>query len=62
MFIKIVESSSKYDLETKVNSLLEKLDESDIIDIKYCGETNHPPYLTDYNSVMIIMKGKKRWI
>ena len=56
MKIKIIEKDSRFALEEAVNSFLKRIDTSNVLDIKYCGEGNHPPYSISCYSVMIIMK------
>lgn len=56
MKVKIIEEESKWDLERQVNEILSNAAPDTIFDIKYCGETNHPPYSCSRYSAMIIYK------
>ena len=55
MKVKIIEKESYFDLERDVNEFLRQVSPSNILDIKYCGEGNHPMYSISRYSVMIIM-------
>lgn len=55
MKVKIIEEESRWDLEEAVNKFLKQVSPSNILDIKYCGEGNHPTYSISRYSVMIIM-------
>ena len=56
MKVEIIEEKSRWDLQRRVNEFLKGLSNESIIDIKYSGSGNHPPYSVDYYSVMIILK------
>ena len=55
MKVKIIEKESRWELENAVNEFLKQVYPSNILDIKYCGEGNHPTYSISRYSVMIIM-------
>ena len=56
MKVKIIEESSAYRLEFKINEILEKHHSSEIVDIKYTGSGNRAPYSHEYYSAMIIFQ------
>ena len=55
MKIKIIRAEFHHDLEKEVNRVLDRLDNNDIIDIKYQGVGNSPAYSTDRLSAMLIL-------
>lgn len=55
MKIKIIKAEYHHELEAKVNKVLDRLDNNDIIDIKYQGVGNSPAYSTDRLSAMLIL-------
>ncbi len=56
MKVEIIEKESSWDLQKAVNEFLKRVNPSNVLDIKYCGEGNHPSYSISRYSVMIIMK------
>ena len=56
MKVKIIRADDVWDLENKINIFLKDVNDNNIIDIKYQGVGNHPPYSIDRPSAMIIMK------
>lgn len=54
MRVKILNASSTYALEEKINEFIKNRE--DILDIKYQGEGNHPPYSIERVSALILMK------
>ena len=56
MTVKIIYADNVWDLERKINEFLRSINDSRIIDIKYQGIGNHPPYSIDRPSAMVIMK------
>lgn len=56
MRVKILQAYRYRELEEAVNEFLSTHNNEDIVDIKYSGAGNHPPYSSDYYSVMIILK------
>lgn len=55
MKVKIIRADYVWNLESEINKLLDKANDSQIIDIKYQGVGNSPAYSTDRPSAMIIM-------
>ena len=56
MEVKIIRADDVWDLEKEINAFLKNISDDQIIDIKYQGVGNHPPYSIDRLSAMIIMK------
>lgn len=56
MKVEIITADDTRDLERKINSFLNDISDSQIIDIKYQGIGNQAPYSLDRPSAMVIMK------
>lgn len=56
MKVEIITAGNTQDLERKINSFLNDINDSQIIDIKYQGVGNQAPYSLDCPSAMVIMK------
>lgn len=58
MKVEIICKDNYWDLEKAVNNFLIKAERlgNKVIDIKYSGEGNHPPYSISHWSAMIIME------
>lgn len=56
MKVKIITSNTEYGLEEELNAFLSRMNDDNILDIKYQGIGCHPPYGTKYPSAMVIMK------
>ena len=56
MRVDILEDSSRFALEEKINIMLSNYTPSEIFDIKYTGSGNHAMHSSDYYSAMIIFK------
>lgn len=55
MKVKIIRADYVWNLESEINKLLDKANDSQIIDIKYQGVGNSPAYSVDRPSAMIIV-------
>lgn len=56
MRVEILEESSRFALEEKINIMLSRHNPSEIFDIKYTGSGNRTALSSDYYSAMIIFK------
>lgn len=56
MKVKIITSNTEYGLEEELNAFLSRMNDDNILDIKYQGIGCYSPYGTKYPSAMVIMK------